>query len=207
MYKNLDDTELIYMIKENTDNYELMLEKYRPLILGICQKYIQAAKEGGYEFEDLMQIANIALFDAIKSYDSNYDVLFYTFLVRCIKNRLNNEIRYQKSNKKRTLNTAISYDEPIKGTNKTLLEIIPDKNAIEPLTSILDEQDEITYTNFLNSLPFEAALVYELKINGFSNFEIETFLQISMKDIVRNMNIARRKLAKLAKTYQFGSSN
>ena len=69
MYKETDDYEILYMINENEDCYEVMLEKYKPLIITICNQKLRKVKDMGYELEDLVQVANIALIDAIKNYN------------------------------------------------------------------------------------------------------------------------------------------
>ena len=81
-----------------------MLEKYKPLIITICEKYQGIFKKVGYEIEDLIQIANIALVDAINSFQESKNVSFYTYCSRCINNRLKNELRNQQTNKKNLLN-------------------------------------------------------------------------------------------------------
>jgi len=68
MYKEINDNEVIYMIKEDNDYYSLLIEKYRPLIINICRKYEKLGKEAGYELDDLIQLSNIAVVDAINGY-------------------------------------------------------------------------------------------------------------------------------------------
>lgn len=194
MYKELDDNELIYMIREDNDYYDIMIEKYRPIIINICKKYEKIGKEIGYELDDLIQIANIGLYDAIVAYRDNQNALFYTFVIRCIKNKLITEIRNQKTNKKIVLNTAISYEAPIKGTDITLLEVIPDKNTLTPFECLVIEENEIEYINFLNSLPFEVAVVFELRISGFTIDEISKFLNMKRNDIFKCINMAKQRV-------------
>lgn len=191
MYKELDDYELLYMIMDNDDNYEIMQEKYKPYILNICKEYQKLGKKIGYELEDLMQVANLGLVDAIKSYKDNQNTIFFTYLSTCVKNRLNYEIRKNTSNKKIVLNESISYDEPIKGTDILILDTIPDKNSINPLDNLLIEERQNDYINFINSLPFEVAVIYELKVNGFSFDEIARFLEIDKKVITKSLEIAK----------------
>ena len=194
MYKKLDDNELIYMIKEDNDYYNIMIEKYRPIIINICKKYEKIGREIGYELEDLIQVANMGLYDAIVSYRDNQNVLFYTFVIHCIKNKLITEIRNQKTNKKLVLNNSFSYDMVIKGTNITLLDLIPDKNVITPFEYLIIEENEIEYINFLNSLPFEVAVVFELRMNGFTYNEISNFLNMNKIDISKCINMAKQRL-------------
>ena len=91
---------------------------------------LKNAKKIGYEIEDLMQIANMGMVDAIRNYRTQENTSFYTFLLTCVKNRLNTEIRNQQTNKKKVLNEAISYDKNIPGTDISLLETLPDKNVV-----------------------------------------------------------------------------
>ena len=40
MYNDISDDEIIYMIKEDEDYYDMMFQKYKPLALSICKKYL-----------------------------------------------------------------------------------------------------------------------------------------------------------------------
>ena len=137
MYRELDDYELIYMINDNQDNCEIMLEKYKPLIINMCKEYSNRAKEIGYELEDLIQVANMGIIDAINTYRDTKNVLFYTYLVHCVKNKLNTELRNNSTNKKLCLNEAISYDAIVPGTNTSYLDLIPDDKILNPFDSLL----------------------------------------------------------------------
>lgn len=192
MYRDIDDYEILYMIKEDNDYYEMMLEKYKPLIITICKKFQTKGKEFGYELEDLIQVANIAVFDAINTYNETENVIFYTYMVQCIKYKLQNEFRNHQTNKKLTLNKAFSYDEIIPGTNKTYLEVIPDEKIVNPFDFLVLENMQIKYIEFLNSLPFEVSIAYQLKLNGFKNQEIETLLNIDSKTLKRCINLASK---------------
>lgn len=193
MYKEINDNEVIYMIKEDGDYYSLLIEKYRPLIINICKKYEKLGKDAGYELDDLIQLSNIALIDAINGYKENQDNLFYTYLLNCIKNKLKTELRNQHTNKKKVLNESISYDEIVKGTSLPLIEFIKDESVIEPLKLLEIEEEQNKYINFINSLPFEVALVVEMKNTGFSLDEISTFLKMDYDTINKCLVSARKR--------------
>ena len=193
MYKDIDDYEILYMINDGNDYYEIMLEKYKPLIITICEKYQGIFKKVGYEFEDLMQIANMALVDAINTYQEQKDVLFYTYCTRCVNNRLKNELRNQLVDKRNTINKVISYNKTVDNQGE-LIEFLPDNFATNPIDELICEELEIKYINFINSLPFEVAAVYELKQNGFKNQEISTLLELDLKTITKYLRIANKKL-------------
>lgn len=178
MYKDIEDQEILYMIEENNDNYELIYEKYKPLIITICQKRLNSMKGMGYELDDLMQVANMAVFEAVKTYKYDNYTKFYTYLSHCVNNALNLLLRNNLTNKKIVLNKAISYDTKINETT-TLFDLIEDKTAINPYEYLDIEELKIKYINFINSLPFEVAIFYELKLNGFTQEEIKTLMNIN----------------------------
>lgn len=194
MYREIDDYEILYMIQENNDYYELILEKYKPLIITICKQRLSGIKEMGYELEDLMQIANMAVYEAIKTYSEYENAKFYTYVAKCIHNRLNVELRNNSSDKKKALNTAISYDANIPGTNTPLIDILEDKTVINPYQYLDIKELKDKYIYYLNSLPFEVAGVYQLRLQGFNQSEIQTLLNINELAYERCLKTIKRRL-------------
>ena len=194
MYREVDDYEILYMIQENNDYYELILEKYRPLIITICKQRLSGIKEMGYELEDLMQIANMAVYEAIKTYSEYENAKFYTYVAKCIHNKLNVELRNNSSDKKKALNTAISYDANIPGTNTPLIDLLEDKTVINPYQYLDIKELKDKYIYYLNSLPFEVAGVYQLRLQGFNQSEIQTLLNINELAYERCLKTIKRRL-------------
>ena len=194
MYREIDDYEILYMIQENNDYYELILEKYKPLIITICKQRLSGIKEMGYELEDLMQIANMAVYEAIKTYSEYENAKFYTYVAKCIHNRLNTELRNNSSDKKKALNTAISYDANIPGTNTPLIDLLEDKTVINPYQYLDIKELKDKYIYYLNSLPFEVAGVYQLRLQGFNQSEIQTLLNINELAYERCLKTIKRRL-------------
>lgn len=194
MYREIDDYEILYMIQENNDYYELILEKYKPLIITICKQRLSGIKEMGYELEDLMQIANMAVYEAIKTYSEYENAKFYTYVAKCIHNKLNVELRNNSSDKKKALNTAISYDANIPGTNTPLIDILEDKTVINPYQYLDIKELKDKYVYYLNSLPFEVAGVYQLRLQGFNQAEIQTLLNINELAYERCLKTIKRRL-------------
>ena len=194
MYREIDDYEILYMIQENNDYYELILEKYKPLIITICKQRLSGIKEMGYELEDLMQIANMAVYEAIKTYSEYENAKFYTYVAKCIHNKLNVELRNNSSDKKKALNTAISYDANIPGTNTPLIDLLEDKTVINPYQYLDIKELKDKYIYYLNSLPFEVAGVYQLRLQGFNQAEIQTLLNINELAYERCLKTIKRRL-------------
>ena len=194
MYREVDDYEILYMIQENNDYYELILEKYKPLIITICKQRLNGIKEMGYELEDLMQIANMAVYEAIKTYSEYENAKFYTYVAKCIHNKLNVELRNNSSDKKKALNTAISYDANIPGTNTPLIDLLEDKTVINPYQYLDIKELKDKYIYYLNSLPFEVAGVYQLRLQGCNQSEMQTLLNINELAYERCLKTIKRRL-------------
>ena len=128
----------------------------------------------------------------MNSYKNSKDILFYTYVINCIKNKLITELKKHSTNKKKVLNDSISYEKEYDGIN--LVEFIRDKNALDPLDCLEQEEMKEKYYRFIHSLPFDVALVFEMKSEGFTNQEISKFLKIDQDSIRRSMQFARRRL-------------
>ena len=155
---------------------------------------LKAVKEMGYELEDLMQIANMAVYEAIKTYSEYENAKFYTYVAKCIHNKLNTELRNNSSDKKKALNTAISYDANIPGTNTPLIDLLEDKTVINPYQYLDIKELKDKYIYYLNSLPFEVAGVYQLRLQGFNQSEIQTLLNINELAYERCLKTIKRRL-------------
>ena len=88
----------------------------------------------------------------------------------------------------------MSLDEILPGTDITLLDIIKDEQVIDPSEYLIIEEKEIEYIKFINSLPFEIAVVFEMKNNGFTTKEISKFLDIDKKKVFKYFQYAKNRL-------------
>ena len=192
--EEVNDNEILYMIQENDDIYEIFLQKYKPLINKISYKYLKYAKSVGYEIDDLYQIASISLYEAVRSYRDNQGSLFYTYLYHCIDNNIKTELRNQNTKKKLALNESISYDKNYLDTDIPLINFLKDENAIDPFDYMLNRELEIKYINFINSLSFENAIIFEMRNDGFRLKEISLFLKLSVNEINYRLRGINKKL-------------
>ena len=194
MYRELDDNELLFMVEENQNYYEILLNKYKPLIIKISKKYYKLGKKVGYEFEDIIQIGTLGLLESIKSFKENKNILFYTYITCCIENKIKTEIRFQLTDKRKMLNKTISYDEVIEGTDKPLIDFIEDKNAVDPYEELIEHEIEEKYINFIQSLPLEVAVAFEMRNDGFTYEQIGRFLQMDNQTIIRSINFVKQRI-------------
>ena len=70
-YKNYNDYELIYMVRENDVPFDLLFEKYMPILRKLSSVYYMRYSSYGYDYEDFLQEACIAFQRAINKYDDN----------------------------------------------------------------------------------------------------------------------------------------
>lgn len=187
MYRDLNDYEILYLVKENDDiDYAILYEKYRPLVYKIALKYKSIFKNFGYELDDLMQIGYMSLFNAIKHFESDIS-LFYTYSLNVIEYGIINEIRKNNTNKRKVLNDSISYDVLVPNSNLSYIEIIPDTK--ENIYDINDNYEELIV--FKNTLPFMVSCIFELKYEGFSDEEIALLLEISLKEVKKGIKLIK----------------
>lgn len=192
MYRELNDYEILYLVKENDDiNYEIIYEKYTPLIYKFACKYEKICKKFGYEFDDIMQIGYISLFRAIDNYryDSN---MFYTFVIHIIENSIISEIRKNNTLKSKTLNESVSYDILVPNTQYSYIDIIADPKTHNDILDSLDI--EYRWIVFKNTLPFDIACIFELRFNGCSKNEISMLLDMDISDINKGIKEIKKQL-------------
>lgn len=189
-YKNYNDYELIYMIKENDDiSSKKLLDKYYPIIVSIANKHYKNNINSSYDFDDYIQEAIVSFYKAIDDYNSNKDVLFYTFVSICIDRSLISFTRRISSTKEKVYNNYIPID--------TLDYLLEDKNEnIEYINRIKDI--EKIYKQIIYNSSIEIGSILELKYNGFNYREISKLLDIPISSIEfkirRTKKILKNKL-------------
>lgn len=171
MYNNMNDYEIIYMVCDEKDNnYNILYNKYKPLINKIAEKYKYTFKKFGYEKEDIMQIGYLVLYKTSYMYNVNNCSMFYTYFKNAYEKALLTELRNNSTNKKEVLNNAFSYDITIPNSNLSYIDLIRDN-------SYQENEDYIKLIiNFKNSMSFELGCVFELFYNGYDYEEISLLL-------------------------------
>jgi len=188
MYREFNDYEIIYLISENHDDiFNILYKKYLPLIIKYVNKYKKSFKIFGYEKEDLIQIALIALSKAVKYYNQYNESMFYTYLLTLLDNEFNREYNKSNNNKNKSLNTSVSYNNIIPGTDFTYLDSIGYNDLYEK-----EKDDYYKIIEFKNNLPFELSNILELKYNGYNNIEIINLLDIEIEELRNSLNIIKK---------------
>ena len=163
VYKDINDYYLIDMICENDElSYGMLFDKYRPLIKKIASNFYRNYKNYGYEYDDFLQEGYLGFYKALKKFNLNKSVLFYTFVSLCVNRQL------------------ISFVNKIssKAYNYILLPL-DEYDLI--YTGVKENNDyylEELINEVINESSIEDASVFELRYNNFSYKEIEVLLDI-----------------------------
>lgn len=109
-YKNFNDYELLdYTYSCNEDANDILIYKYRPLIISIATKMIKYSS-GGVDLNDLIQEGMLGLNDAINSYNENKEANFGTYAKICIERRINSLIKSTRRYKNKILNESVTLE-------------------------------------------------------------------------------------------------
>ena len=189
-YKKYNDNELIYMVQENDEvSNNLLLKKYYPIIFKLSNEYYNKYNGVIYELDDFYQEALSAFYRAISNYDNNKGVLFYTFVVICIKRALSSFGRIVYNDK---INDDIDISE---------LEYCIEDTRENPIIIESFKGLENIIRDVIFSLSLEAGAIIELKVNGFTYKEISILLDIPMSSVEFKSRRARRILRKKINAY------
>ena len=181
-----NDYELVYMIKENEEALEYLLKKYEPLFKKLAFSFAFKYKNRGLDVEDIIQHCRIILCRTIDMYNPNNDVLFYSYLVVCLKRGIINFV-----NRNMYKHTQYNYMEVEDYDN--LDSFIDIYDAYE---NYVDYEVQTSIINFKNTLSFLDANIFELRYNGFTYKEISSLLGIEVKKVDNSLLKVRKKLEK-----------
>lgn len=203
-YKDINDYEVLYLIKENSDSYiDLLYEKYKPYISKTIKKWTGILSIAGVETEDIKQECYLAFSKAVKEYDENNGTLFYTYVTTMIDYHLHNYLKSLKTNKNFANSSPIYLHDVVSSDDEKPLAVIDmliDETARNPL-EIIEEEDIMTkIKNFMYSLDIKQSSVLELYMNGYRNVDIAKLLDIQINNVSVIINRILKKLKKYIET-------
>lgn len=198
-YAQINDYELMYMVSENNDDaFQILFDKYVPLLQKIARYYYRLFQRHGIEYEDLYQEAYIAFEKAVRYYQQDSQVLLYTYVNISVHSKLQNYIRSFTTKKNFIYVNSLSLDDFVvmDDTSISLMDCIEDISAEKP-EDILDCNILIQRLRyFCWELSFFQSQIFELKWNGFNNGEISLLLDVPVKDINNYIYRIRSRLKK-----------
>lgn len=178
-----NDNELIYLIREdNEEAFDMLFNKYKPLMIKFSNKY-----KYKYEMDDMLQECRLGFCKAIETYDETKSVLFSTYLYRCIEKSVLTYLKQMNCKNNKPLIDYVNIDS------------LPTKYIAYCKTPYdeLEEKEYISFIrNFINGLEFDEAIVFELKLNGYSYQVIGDILDMSKKKVDNILAKTRRNFKK-----------
>ncbi len=183
-----NDYELLDLIDDNDEvAYNIMINKYKPVIYNKALEYYTYLRNNNYEgltLDDFLEEGLITLNHAIKSFDSNKGSLFYSFLLVCLTSSFNLMLRKIFTIKNRPL---LKYQE--------LEYEVKDSKGIDPY----DYVDNLDIYNELNDYLYSVSLIdsaiIELRLNDFKYSEIMELLDVGSSKINRTIKMMRERLS------------
>lgn len=199
-YKTLNDNELIYLCYENNEEAEnIIIDKYKNCILMILKDYLNEYNIIGMELADLYQEGLIGLIHAIKTFDKDRDVSFYTYANTCIKTTIMSAMRQTFRKKNRILNNSYSLDKLIEDTNSNFYELFKDERN-DPTKILMVEEEHNDLINRIKSkLSKNELIIFELKLKGLKNGEIADLISRDKKYIENTMFRINKKYKEILK--------
>ena len=193
-YKELNDNELLFLTAENNEEAtNLLINKYKNLILSNLKEYLKEYNIIGVEIADLYQEGLIGLLHAVNTFDKEKDVTFYTYANACIKTSLLSAFRQTFRMKNRILNNSYSLDKLIEETNYNYYEIFKDyRNDPDVLLTREEEENELI-NRIKSKLSKNEKTIFELKLKGLSNSEIANLMDKDKKYVENTMFRINRK--------------
>lgn len=201
-YEEYNDFELLYLTcAENEEAYDILYNKYKPLVEIKAKKYLRFAQNKGLDFNDLMQEGMIGLSEAIRDFKTQKDVKFSTFANICIERQINSAITKANRMKHRSLNESLSLDEKLTDDDKSLIETIFDTKELDPSEYVIDlETKKEFYENVKKNLTSFELQVLMLRMKNYDYKEIASILNKSYKSIDSALQRIKNKLKEVFKT-------
>lgn len=194
-YKDFNDYELLDAIYSiNEDASEILLYKYRPLIVNIATKMLKYC-DGGVDLNDLVQEGMMGLNDAINTFNENKEANFGTYAKLCIERKIYSIVKSSKRYKNKYLNDSIAleYNQDDLTVDKYLIDKETDPSKV------VEECETIQYLlKELNAqLTDVEKQVFDLKTNNFTYREIAEILGKDPKIVDNAIQRIRLKLKKI----------
>lgn len=198
-FAGVDDETLIRAYRDgNSSAVDYLLEKYKPLV----RKKARTLYLIGGENEDLIQEGMIALYKAIRDYDTEKDSSFVQFAEVCIEHQLYNVIKGANRMKNSPLNTYISLYSPLRASQdsssrETLADTLLPNELINPEDIVIDKENVTDIQSAIEEKlsSFEKRVV-ELYIDGCNYQQIAKSLDKTPKSIDNALQRIKKKINK-----------
>ncbi len=194
---NLSDNDLLDKIKSGDMlAQECLIERYKKLVRIKARGYYIM----GGDTEDIIQEGMFGLFKAIRDYNSDKQVNFYSFALLCITRQIHTAIKSANRQKHIPLNSSLSLDRAVYEENEdfTYLETLANSDISNPENLVIGKENKTDLEQKINrSLSrFERHVLF-LYLRGKSYTEIAAILEKDEKSIDNALQRIKKKITKI----------
>lgn len=145
------------------------------------------------DYDDFYSIANMTLWQACQTYNSNMGISFEIFLRTCLKKKFATEIR-DRHREKRVINQFTTSLDVTNDNEEecSLLDLIAsDFDTFEEVIKNNNEQFQDKVQQYISKLSNQQVNILNLLIDGYTPKDIRQILEISSTEYAENMKIMR----------------
>lgn len=200
-YSKYSREELVQLAQEGDQlAIETLVKSHKDFIKKMSNKYFF---DGG-DREDVEQLATIAFWEAIQSWDMTGDFEAYAGMI--IKRRMTDELRKEEAGKRQIHNQAQSLDATVsddEGSETSMGDRMAAK-GLSPEEEVLGTEGANELTKFMREKLSDKELeVIDLKTKGYTNSEIMEETGLSYKQVENAIKRVKDKLAEyMRKSYK-----
>lgn len=194
-YSSLKDEEILDLIKNgDNDGQDYIIEKYKKLVKIKARAYFII----GGDKEDIAQEGMIGLYKAIRDYNMDKKVSFFTFAELCITRQIYTAIKAATRQKHIPLNSYISLNKTFVDDENTFIDKLVEDRITNPEELLIDREEK----NYIETHISEALSVFECRVlslflQGDSYLEIAVKTSKDEKSIDNALQRVRRKVGKI----------
>lgn len=183
------DNKALAILQPYCENNMQLLKK---MSRSIFKRFNEQLKEADYD--EFYSIANMTLWQAYNSYNSDIGVSFDGFLYSCLQKKFKTELTRRHRQKRILDNYNISLYAPNgKDEDFTLLDSLA--SDFDTFKEVIENQGKEQYTDkvqeYISKLSNKQIDILNLLMDGYKPIEIREILQISTKEYTDNLQIMR----------------
>lgn len=180
------DSKLVALIKQGqADAFTVLAQRYRALLVSQARRYFLP----GEEFDDFLQTAQIALWQAALAYQAHIGS-FGGFAKLIVERKLQEKVKMGLRHKRRPLNQSVSLSQPLAiDSSLTVAEILPstdkqpeyclidDESMKELLAGLADSLSAMEWTIFCQLLAGDQTPLSIARTLGMSYKQVDNAVQ------------------------------
>lgn len=192
-YTSMSDEELVALaVKGDHLAEECLILRFKGLVYERTRFYFLP----GAEKDDLLQEGMLGLCEAIYAFDMKKCASFSAFAAICISREVLSAVKSYNRQKHLALNSSISLDAPMDGTEDySLMGLIEDKAAPDMETHVIVKEEIQNLERTLNDiLTPQEKQVFLYYMEGKSYQDIAEVMKKTVKSVNNTMQRIRKKL-------------